>query len=378
MLVVTALSSYGEQLSNMGKFSKIHWILFCILVFTVSRGIMIYQYNLANNILIHGNHSFADLMCKWDCKWYLTIINNGYDEHLRTTPKVWAGLANWAFFPLYPYLVRIISVIIQIKASLVGIILNQGFVLLALMIFYKYLKIYVDELNSRFGVLILAFSPFSIYFASLYTEALFLLLSLAAFYFMESKKPFLAAICGGLLSATRPIGCMFVIPFCYNLIKKHGIKTRIVFYAIIAVSGLLCYMLFLYFKTGDCLAFHTVQKGWGRHGFDTRHLGYQLWKMLTDYHNSLIFLVALGLSIYLLFSGYVKEAMFNFLAIIPGVLTGTMMSEGRFSGTLFTFYFGIVILSRKSTTLKLSISVLFFLFYVSYFLYWMAHASFLI
>lgn len=362
----------------MGKFLKIHWLLFCVLVFVISRGIMVYQYNLANNILIHGNHTFADLMCKWDCKWYLTIIQNGYDEHLRSSPKIWKGLANWAFFPLYPYIVKIISFLTQIKANLTGIILNQLFVLASLVIFYKYLRIYVDELNSRFGVLLLAFSPFSVYFASLYTEALFLLLSLASFYFMESKRPFLAAICGGLLSATRPLGCMFAIPFFYHQVKNKGLKAKVIAYSLLSISGLLCYMLFLQLKTGDFLAFHTVQKGWGRHGFDTHHLGRQLFKMVTDYHNSVLFLISFLLSIYLFINGYIEEAIFNVLATLPGVLTGTMMSEGRFCGTLFTFYFGIVIFCKNSVTWKQIVAGIFFLFYVSYFLYWMAHASFLV
>lgn len=362
----------------MGKFLKIHWLLFCILIFIISRAIMIYQYDLASSILIHGHHSFDELMCKWDCKWYLTIISNGYDAHLRLTPKIWKGLANWAFFPLYPYIVKLAVLITTIKATIIGIILNQIFVLFSLMLFYKYLRMYVDELNGRFGVIILALSPFSIYFASIYTEALFLLLSLSAFYFMETKRPFLAAICGGLLSATRPLGCMFVVPFFYNQIKNSGINKKVIPYCILALSGLICYMIFLYFKTGDFLAFHTVQKGWGRHGFDSHHLSAQLFKMVTDYHNSILFLISFVLTIYLVLNGYIEEAMFNLLTTLPGILTGTMMSEGRFSGTLFTFYFGIVILCRKSVTLKLSFAVLFFLFYVSYFLYWMAHASFLI
>lgn len=195
---------------------------------------------------------------------------------------------------------------------------------------------------------------------------------------METKRPLLAAISGGLLSATRPLGCMFVIPFLYNQLKKPPINKKVILYALIALSGLIGYMIFLYFKTGDFLAFHTVQKGWGRHGLSSHHLGSQLFKMLTDYHNSILFFVSLLLTVYLFINGYIEEAIFNLLATIPGPLTGTMMSEGRFSGTLFTFYFGIVILCQKSTTLKLGFFLIFFLFYVSYFLYWMAHASFLI
>ena len=203
----------------MGKFSRINWMLFCLIVFVASRLIMLYQYNVANLLLAHYHSSFFKVMCKWDCKWYLTIINNGYDLVPRTTPHVWKGLANWAFFPLYPMIVKLSSTVININPVVLGILLNQVFIFIALLVFYRYLKLFVNEINSRFGVILVAFSPFSIYFASLYTEALFLLLSLLSFYFMRTKRLYLSAICGGLLSATRPIGMMFSPVLLYFNLK---------------------------------------------------------------------------------------------------------------------------------------------------------------
>ncbi|MCC2644431.1 MAG: hypothetical protein K0R94_209 [Burkholderiales bacterium] len=312
-----------RKLMYMGRFNKIHWALFCIIVFLVSRIVMLYQYNLAKDILSHSHLNFFSAMCKWDCKWYITIIKDGYDSAIRTTgPKIWRGLANWAFFPLYPYTVKSVAYITSLPPVMVGILLNQLFIFLALLIFYKYLSLFVDDDNSRFGVVLLAFSPFSIYFATLYTEALFLLLSLSGFYFMRINKPVVSAICGGLLSATRPVGIMYSLAYFlyYGLRKKLNLKILIC--CAVTTLGLLLYMLYLQLHAG--------------------------------------------------------EALFNLLCILPGVLTGTMMSEGRFCGTLFTLYFGLTLLARKSTSLKISLVFLFFLFYISYFLYWLVHAIFLI
>lgn len=366
----------------MGRFLKIHWMVFCILIFVVSRVIMLYQYNLANTILSHQHSDFFATMCKWDCKWYLTIIKDGYDLHPRVSPKIWKGLANWAFFPLYPYTVKLIVIITGVSAVVAGVLFNQLIILLALMVFYRYLKLSVDELNSRFGVILLAFSPFSIYFASLYTEALFLLLSLMSFYYMRTHRPLMAAICGGLLSATRPIGVMFSAALFFFLAKNSRFKapliTRAIILAIIATSGLVLYMLYLQIHVGDFLAFQHIQKGWGRHGLSTDNLSKQLWQMINDTHNFMLFVISVVLSIYLIVKRYYEEAMFNLLCILPGAMTGTMMSEGRFCGTLFTMYFGLVIMARKSNSFKLSLGLLFVLFYISYFLYWMAHSTFLI
>lgn len=363
----------------MSGFSKINWLVYCILIYVFSRLIMLYQYDLANDILIHHHTEFFQTMCKWDCKWYLTIVQNGYDDHLRTAPKIWKGLANWAFFPLYPYLVRFIANLSGLTPVMTGGILNQIFIFIALIVFYKYLRLFVDDHNARFGVLLLAVSPFSIYFISLYTEALFLLLSLIAFYLMRINKPFISAIFGGLLSATRPVGVMFSISyFLYQIRHSKKLSFKIILYSFVAILGLACYMLYLQVHTGDFLAFKHVQSGWGRHGFDTHHIRQQLWEMLSDTHNSVMFLLSVGLTIYLFLKGYFEEAIFNLSCILPGALTGTMLSEARFSGTLFTLYLGITLICRKSNSLKIIVAALFFLLYISYLLYWLAKAKFLI
>ena len=137
-------------------------------------------------------------------------------------------------------------------------------------------------------------------------------------------------------------------------------------------------MIYLQLHVGDFLAFKHIQKGWGRHGINTEAFGEQLWQMVKDTHNFVLFMISVMLSIYLIGMKYYEEAVFNLLCILPGALTGTMMSEGRFCGTLFTLYFGLVIMARKSDSFKLSLGLIFILFYISYFMYWMAHATFLI
>ena len=366
----------------MGKLLKIHWIFYCILIFIISRMIMLYQFELANNVMSHNHRDFFIAMCKYDCQWYLTIINEGYDVVPRVTPKLWKGLANFAFFPLYPLIVKSLVIITGISAVVIGVVLNQLIVLISMMVFYLYLKLFVDELNSRFGALLLAFSPFSIYFASLYTEALFLLLSLLSFYFMRTNRLFLSAICGGFLSATRPLGVMFSLPFLGHLGLHTKITAssicKIAILSIISISGLLCYMFYLHIHVGDFLAFHHIQKGWGRHGIDMQNLASQLYRMVTDTHNFAFFFLSMTVSVYLLVKRHFAEALFNLLCILPGAMTGTMLSEARFCGTLFTLYFGLVIIARKSQTLKLLLALVFILFYTSYFLYWLARARFLI
>ena len=362
----------------MDKHFKSNWLLYILFTFIVSRLIIYYQFHVADLLLLHGKTSFTDVMCKWDCKWYLTIINDGYDNVVRTTPRIWKGLANWAFFPLYPAIVGLIKFILPFNPVVIGVILNQIFVLLSSVVFYKILRLEFDDLNSRFGVTILLFTPFSIYFSSLYTEALFLFLSVSGFYFIKSHKLVQASIIGGLLSATRPVGIMFLIPLFIALLRNDLRCRKIIFLSLIASSGLLLFMVYLQYKTGDFLAFQHIQKGWGRRGWDTHNISGQLIKMIQDYHNSSIFILSFLISIYLFTKKYYEEAFFNLSCILPGVLTGTMMSEGRFSGTLFTLYFAIVIFAKDSWFLKVLAFLIIFVTYLSYYIYWIGHSTFLI
>ena len=360
------------------KYLKSNWLLFIILIFAISRVIMSYQFGLANSLILHGKGTFAATMCNWDCKWYLTIINDGYDHTIRTSPKVWKGLANWAFFPLYPNIVGFVSDITTLGPVFTGILLNQLFIFITAVYFYRLLRLNFNDLNSRFGVVILVFSPFSVYFASLYTEALYIMLSVVGFYYLRTSRELTASILGGLLAATRPVGIMFMVPVFINFIRHRKPLTKLILALALSSAGLVCYMLFLHYRAGDFLAFKHIQKGWGRTGWDTAHLGKPIWAMITDFHNSVLFLISVLLSLYMLVKKYYEEALFNLACILPGVLTGTMMSEGRFCGTLFTFYFGLVVLAEKSWTIKISVLMISLVLYMSYYVYWVGHANFLI
>ena len=355
----------------MDKRLKTNWFLYCLIVFIVSRIIMYYQFTLANYVILHNRGTFSSSMCKWDCKWYLTIINNGYDYTVRTSPKVWKGLANWAFFPLYPNLVTIVSKLTTIDPVITGILLNQIFIFIAVIFLYKLLRLNFNDLNSRFGITILIFSPFSVYFASLYTEALFIVLSVCGFYYLKARHGYTASVLGGLLSATRPVGVMFAVPvMVYYWRKQKPLKEQLIA-LLLCLSGLLLFMLFLQIRSGDFLAFEHIQKGWGRTGWNTAHIGRQLVNMLSDFHNSLIFTLSVLMSLLLLVKKYYEEALFNLACILPGFLTGTMMSEGRFCGTLFTFYFALVVLAEKSWTLKVLVLVLSLLLVLILFIGWL-------
>src|ERR687898_190315 len=59
--------------------------------------------------------SWADIWLHWDSGWYLTVIREGYTEPFWT--GMLYGQANYAFFPLYPYTVRLFANVIPAEIA---------------------------------------------------------------------------------------------------------------------------------------------------------------------------------------------------------------------------------------------------------------------
>ena len=187
---------------------------------------------------------------------YLLIAANGYTD-------------NAGFFPMYPLLIFFLTSIISPSAAiypfhpiqyLTVIFVTNLFFGFALFMLYKLVSLdYEDSLPILTIIFILIF-PTSFFFASIYSESLFLLLSLLSFYFARTNRWFLAALCGGLLTATRLVGIAIIPALIYEFVKneKSLLKLKSLF-LFISPLGILSYMLFNYLKWGDALYFIRSQ-----------------------------------------------------------------------------------------------------------------------
>ena len=188
----------------------------------------------------------------YDNEHYLNIARNGYTY-----------MHELAFFPLTPLLIRYLG-----KAGF--LILNQVCVFLSSFLFYLISRnIYQKDDNYWPSVLFLI-SPISIFTCMFYSEAVFIFLTLLAFYLYKIKKKyFLLGITLGLSVLNRSLGSMlfftiFIFMFI-NFVKKNE-KFRNILICYIPATIISClYPIYLYTKTGDLFYFITVQyEQWGR------------------------------------------------------------------------------------------------------------------
>jgi hypothetical protein len=168
---------------------------------------------------------------------------------------------------------------------LAGFLLSNIYLFLALVFLYRLAAL---ELGDRGGaartVLYLAFFPTAFFLSAVYTESLFLLLSVSAIYFARRQHWLLAAAAGLLAAATRNLGVLLMLLVLWEWLRRHGWRiTRIHRKAtwrnlwtgvradwpdllvIAAIPlGLLLYLAFLQANFARPTAFVEVQAAWGR------------------------------------------------------------------------------------------------------------------
>ena len=235
-------------------------------IFIISR---FFYYGVVVAVLYVQDLGFKpSILCKYDCGWYSSITSIGYMKTALTEGQV--GAANWAFFPLHPLIVKALSDLTFIPVLGVAYLLGNLFLFGALVYLNKYISSMFSAKAARNTIILVAASPVNVYFTSFYTESLFLFLLTAAIYYATQRRWILGGILGSLLGATRNtgilIGLVFIAIFVFNKDwKREDSKLRSFLLSLTLIPvGLVTYMIFLHYRTGDYLAFyHTQKAGWG-------------------------------------------------------------------------------------------------------------------
>jgi len=205
-------------------------------------------------------------LCDWDCGWYSRIIERGYDPYPMHHAK--GDAANWAFFPAFPLAAKILLGL-GLPSSLAAVITSKFFFACAIYLFIKFARMLDKDTNPVFFGCTVALHPYAIYGNTGYTESLFLTLTSLFFLALQSKSFLRAGSFAAILTATRLVGLAAVPAFLIasaSSIKSASPKGRmkILTGLLLIPLGLAFFMAFLYFYTGDALAFSHIQRAWER------------------------------------------------------------------------------------------------------------------
>ncbi|HMV30259.1 MAG TPA: mannosyltransferase family protein, partial [Anaerolineales bacterium] len=156
------------------------WLTIPLLAFVLSR-LLIFGAGILGDTMLptEEGHWVADesspflsMWAKWDSQYYVDIATNGY--WFRPGQQ-----SNVAFFPLYPMTVQVLSKFFDGKIILTGFLVSNLAFFGALIFFYLLTELELGSDSAKRAVYYLAFFPTSFFFSSVYTESMFVLLSIA-------------------------------------------------------------------------------------------------------------------------------------------------------------------------------------------------------
>ncbi|CAN5761775.1 membrane protein [soil metagenome] len=194
---------------------------------------------------------------RWDGAWYSEISTEGYDARYP---------ASTAFFPLYPLLIRL-GTLIGGGPALWGVGISLAATFFALYFIYRIAEHLYDVRAARAATLATAFFPTAFFLNAVYTEALFLALSAGCIWAaMVRRDLFLAAVLGALAAFTRSPGVLLAIPLALEWWRyRRELGASGLASLALVPAGIGAYLVFLWARFGEPLVFFSQQEEyWGR------------------------------------------------------------------------------------------------------------------
>jgi hypothetical protein len=197
---------------------------------------------------------------RWDSVWYMAIASGGYGDGARE-----------AFFPLYPLLVKVAGA--PLHSTLVGgALLSMALLGVALVLLHRLVALDYERAVARNAVLVTALFPMSFFFSAVYSESLFLALSIGAVYAARRERWAWAGALGALGATTRSAGVLLLVPLAMiylwdtgrpSLRTRRPLRADALWLALVPL-GLASYCGFLALGGHDALAPFAAQEVWFR------------------------------------------------------------------------------------------------------------------
>ncbi len=201
-------------------------------------------------------------LTSWDGWWYMGIARDGYqlaplqlDHH------------NYAFLPLYPMLVRLLSSPFPGADGLIAVLLSHALFARTLVLLFALGRRHIGDRKAALACFLLAISPFSAVFSMAYGESLFLVLAIGSFLAAERGNRPVSGILLALSALCRLQGAVLFLPLWILFFRQDALRAKLsqswVLLAPLAVAGFLVYITSL---TGSFDAFVQNMADWGRGG----------------------------------------------------------------------------------------------------------------
>ncbi len=162
---------------------------------------------------------WSNLVTAWersDALWYLRIASEGYrgDD------------SSGAFFPLYPLLVRTVSLLFGgAHELLAAYLVSNAALVVALAVLHRLTALELSEPAARRAVVLTCLLPTGFFFFAPYTESLFLAVTVGALYAARRGEWAVVAGLAALAGLTRSPGVLLAVPLAVEaLLQERGVQ----------------------------------------------------------------------------------------------------------------------------------------------------------
>ena len=248
---------------------------------------------------------FMNDQVAWDSEYYLSIAVGGYDDpkspHLTPQGIITVDSrnqisrsgssfdqsisVNYAFFPLYPLMIRILAFPLQIfgltpiaTATLAGVIVSALGALLGMLALFDIAREILSEEGALRAAFYLIIFPTGFFLIQVYTEGLFVGLAFACLAMTKRKYWLAAAILGVAATMTRAVGVLLLIPMVISWVRTgewmelewmqifhQGITYRPLINGLLTISPLIAFLIWRFSYLG--LAFNYIESNYFERGF---------------------------------------------------------------------------------------------------------------
>ena len=190
------------------------------LSLSLAAAIALYQFPLYHVTYYHGiqpvppgiANYLLGVWQRFDSIWYVKIAMQGYAQGDGTT----------VFFPLYPMLTRIVGKVLWGNYLLAGIVVSNTAYFLALVYLHRLTQLEFDPQVAARTIIYLSVFPTAFFFLAVYTESLFLLFAVVAFYYARKGNWLAASVAGFLAALTKQLGLLLLLPLLYEYLAQNS------------------------------------------------------------------------------------------------------------------------------------------------------------
>lgn len=280
---------------------------------------------------------------------YLDIAELGYGLQNKTE-------MDYAFFPVYPWLINKFSFVGGYLAS--GLVLSHLSLILAIYFLYKLILLDHKKGTALNTIYLLLFFPTAFFLGSVYADSFFLLLVVLVFYAARKGNFFMACLIAAIASATKITGIFLWPAIAYEYWLSSGLDIKkamrpTALWLTLPPIGLISFLRFQWLKTGDAFFFLSYQENFSGRTIEKLVLLHQIFfryaKMVifTDHMDPLFFtvmlelLTATGVLLILIFAFKSMRRsywLFSLLSFLLPTLTGTFTGIPRYTLALFPVF----------------------------------------